>query len=567
MTAALRPFLTGPRLRLASGLVLMTFAATHLLNHALGLVGPDTLASGRAIFLGFWRQPAAETLLLLALLTHATLGLVKLWRLRSLRLPPWQWLQIGLGLLIPFYLTLHILGTGWLHRCCGVDDSYFYLADLLWPGGMGRHTLMLTLVWLHGCLGLHFWMRLRPLWRRLQPLLLCVAVLLPVLAWLGFVETGRTWQERTAADPELRAATATAQNWPDAALREAMIHVPERRVVGSFAALVVLVLLARLGRQLLARRSLIRIRYDGGLAVRVPRGMSLLEASRTFGVPHAAVCGGRGRCSTCRVRVLEGAEALPHPEPAEARVLERIAAGPGVRLACQLRPPRDVTVARLVPPQAGAGASLRPMDPAQGRERELAVLFTDLRGFTRLAEHRLPYDTVHLLNRYFAAMGGAVEEAGGHVDKFVGDGVMALFGLESGPAEAARAALEAARRMAGALERLNSELAAELAEPLRLVIGIHLGPVIVGEMGWGRATALTAIGDTVNVAARLEALCKELGAQLVVSEELLERAAQDLPEGSRREVAIRGRTTPLPIRALADARTLPAGPAPSRRRG
>ena len=77
-----------------------------------------------------------------------------------------------------------------------------------------------------------------------------------------------------------------------------------------------------------------------------------------------------------------------------------------------------------VPPRA---------DFAQGSEREIAILFVDIRGFTGLAEGRLPYDVVFVLNRYFAAMGRAVEAAGGRVDKFIGDGVMALFGIESGP--------------------------------------------------------------------------------------------------------------------------------------
>src|SRR5205814_7500895 len=133
----------------------------------------------------------------------------------------------------------------------------------------------------------------------------------------------------------------------------------------------------------------------------------------------------------------------------------------------------------------------------------------DIRGFTALSEGRLPYDIVFVLNRYFAAMGRAVESAGGRVDKFIGDGVMALFGVSNTPEEGCRQALAAARLMSVRLVELNEALRAELNEPLRIGIGIHAGSVIVGEMGYGSATTITAIGDAVNTASRLESLCKE----------------------------------------------------------
>jgi adenylate cyclase len=187
----------------------------------------------------------------------------------------------------------------------------------------------------------------------------------------------------------------------------------------------------------------------------------------------------------------------------------------------------------------------------------VAVLFADLRGFTSFSEGRLPYDTVFVLNRYFAVMGAAIEGAGGRVDKFIGDGIMALFGLGTAPDPAARAALAAARRMAEALDRLNLELAVELDEPLRMGIGLHLGHAIVGEMGHGRAVSLTAIGDTVNVASRLEMLTKELGCQLVVSDRLARRAGIDLVAFPLHEVDLRGRAGRFAVRLVADSHELP----------
>ena len=125
---------------------------------------------------------------------------------------------------------------------------------------------------------------------------------------------------------------------------------------------------------------------------------------------------------------------------------------------------------------------------------------------------------------------------------------------------AARAALLAARRMGEALERLNRDLGAELDEPLRMGIGLHQGPAIIGEMGWGRAASLTAIGDTVNVASRLEALTKDLGVQLVVSERLARRAGGGLEAFPLHETDLRGRSGRIVVRLVADLGTLPEPP-------
>jgi adenylate cyclase len=186
---------------------------------------------------------------------------------------------------------------------------------------------------------------------------------------------------------------------------------------------------ARAVRGLWARRGRrVRLRYPHGVSVSIEPGMSVLEASRAAGVPHASVCGGRGRCSTCRVRLGDGADHLPPPGPDEARVLARIGAPDRVRLACQLRPTRDLAVVPLLPAAAGPQDVRVQVNPGQGIERDVAVMFADLRAFTQMSEGRLPYDVVFLLNQYFKAMGQAVEAQGGRVDKFIGDGIMALFG-------------------------------------------------------------------------------------------------------------------------------------------
>jgi adenylate cyclase len=297
--------------------------------------------------------------------------------------------------------------------------------------------------------------------------------------------------------------------------------------------------------------------YPSGRVVQIVRGVSVLEASRIGGIPHASVCGGRGRCSTCRVRVRGEIHSVDPPSANELRVLRRIGARPNIRLACMLRPRGAVEVTPLLPPLAVAADGRRRVDFVQGSEREIAILFADIRGFTALSEGRLPYDVVFVLNRYFAAMGRAVEAAGGRVDKFIGDGVMALFGIESSPQAGCREALAAAGLMAQRLSELNLSLRDELDQALRIGIGIHCGPVIVGEMGYGNAVAITAIGDAVNTASRLESLTKTYDCELVVSEETVSRAGLDLAAFPRHEIEIRGKRDMLAVRTLERATDLP----------
>src|SRR6202022_2256019 len=177
-------------------------------------------------------------------------------------------------------------------------------------------------------------------------------------------------------------------------------------------------------------------------------------------------------------------------------------------------PPRPVAPARRGRGDAAVAAFCAcrgrggRVDLAQGSEREIAILFVDIRGFTALSEGRLPYDVVFVLNRYFAAIGLAVEAAGGRLDKFIGDGVMALFGIERGAQAGCWEALAAARLMSVRLPELNASLRAELDRPLRIGIAVHCGPPIVGEMGYGNTAAITAIGDAVNTASRLGRLTR-----------------------------------------------------------
>jgi len=548
------------RARLISGLVLFVYVTTHFLNHALGLISHQVLADGRTVFVAVWRNPVGTLLLYGAIAVHLTMAIWSFYQRRSLRgLSRTDWAQILLGLAVPPLILLHVLGTRGAHQFFGSEDNYDYVLLIIWVflplEGLLQMTALLA-AWLHGCIGLRGWLRLYPWYPRVQYWLFAAALLVPVLAILGTVAAGREvaalyrqpgWYDSVAATVHFADATQLAE-----------LYMWRRILLIDYAAIVLAVILARAIRNEVRRRQSVSVTYGDGRVIDLHRGQTLLEGSRHAGIPHASVCGGRGRCSTCRVRIVTGLEDLPPASAAERKVLDRVGAPPNVRLACQTRPTKAVEIVPLLP----AGATTRDAGAKpgylQGREQEIAILFADMRAFTRLAHKKLPYDTVFLLNRYFRAMGMAVDSTGGHLDKFIGDGVMALFGIGGDPADGSKRALAAARQMSLNLVELNRSLGAELSEPLRIGIGIHTGPAIVGEMGYARATTLTAIGDAVNTASRLEALTKDYSAELIVSQTLAEHAGLVVADYERHEVSLRGRDQPMAIIVVKRAADLPA---------
>jgi adenylate cyclase len=296
------------------------------------------------------------------------------------------------------------------------------------------------------------------------------------------------------------------------------------------------------------------LHYHGGRVIEAAPGATVLEILRAHRIPHASVCGGRGRCSTCRIRVGRGADWLNAPDDQERHVLERISAPPAVRLACQVRPTVDLEIAPLLPSTATASDGFEQPGYLAGQEMEATFVFIDLRGSTGLSEGRLPYDFVFILNQFFAAIDAALQDTGGHYAQFNGDGLMAIYGLESGLHQGAMEALQGAQEMMKRIDQLNESLRSELPEPLAIGIGIHSGEAIVGSMGPPDHPIISAIGDNVNIAARLEALCKEFQAPLIVSEITCERAGVDFSGYPLETVEIRGRQGSIDVRLIDDPR-------------
>jgi adenylate cyclase len=253
-------------------------------------------------------------------------------------------------------------------------------------------------------------------------------------------------------------------------------------------------------------------------------GQSILRISQQARVPHVSECGGHARCTTCRVRILDGLANVSPRTNAERAIAEARGWGPFTRLACQTRVHGEVIVERII--RSAADATRIRAEEANtqpGRELMLAIMFCDLRNFTPLMEQHLPHDVVHLLNRHFEAVGEPILNNNGYIDMYVGDALVAHYGLDRAPAE--RACVDAVRSallMIESLEDLNRRVLTEFGVSLEMGIGVHFGSAIVGPIGHSSKRQLTAIGDSVNVASRIEATTKTLGATLLVSDEVME---------------------------------------------
>jgi adenylate cyclase len=547
------------QVRLACGLVLFAYLISHFLNHALGNISIDAMADGVYYHTAFWRFLPVAIVLYTAMLLHGGLGLWALYQRRQFSWKTVEPMQLALGLSIPALAVMHVVGARLGYSLFGHQKLYpqelyaFYVARpyLIW-----QMFAVIIVAWVHGCIGLHFWLRMKAFYAHAAPYLLAAAVLIPALAILGVYQAGRG-VIADSDDPQWRVENLSPSHVGTSAQQATLETIVDDFLIGYFV-LIGIAVLARGARVLHERRGgMIALSYGNGRTVRVPKGLSVLEASLRYNVPHASVCGGRARCSTCRIRVIGDCGELPEPSPREAFVLARVGTtDPSIRLACQLRPTADLSFFQMFLPSAVSANAHASGAARIGEERHLVSLFVDMRGSTRLAEKLLPFDTVFVVNRFLAAVSQAVLECGGRPNQFVGDGVLALFGLATDDRTASRQALKAAARIAVNVDELNEFLSHDLREPIRFGIGIHGGEVIVGDIGYRDHMVFTALGDAVNVAARLQDMTKALACETIISEEL--RLAAGLAESDlpRREVTIRGRDEPIIVRVVAETKTL-----------
>ena len=534
------------RARTISGCILFFYVFTHLLNHSLGLISLDTMEQGRAIFLRFWRHDVLFYVLYGALSIHFLLGVYALARRRSFRMSRKEWIRNSCAILIPFFLASHLSVTLWGSRFLGLNDSYAFMIISTYifdPFGYIILGLMLMLVWTHGSIGIIGLIEFREFYSKRRGLFQGLILGLPLIAYGGYIRASIELSEASQSNPITILELISNSNFT-AEIGEKIVSLSDLLQFLVYPILLSLFVAFYFIRNLLEKRfNSIQVQYTDGTNINVSRGSSLLEASHKAGRYHESVCGGRGRCTTCRVRVTSSLGELPKPNKIEQSVINRLNFDQSLRLACQLRPETDIEINPLIKLVNHDKQNLRfsNQENLSGIEKETVIMFCDLRGFTRLSDGKMPFDVVFILNKYFKLVTDAVEENKGRIDKFIGDGVMAIFDKDTTISKNCKNALKGAAMITTYLNELNDELSTDDIEPLRLGIGIHSGNAIIGKMGYGEASTDTAIGDTVNVASRLEQLTKDYSCQLMFSSIVAENAELDKTKLNSVKTKIRGK--------------------------
>jgi adenylate cyclase len=543
--------------RLVSGLVLFAFILCHFGSHIVLIVSVPAAQRAFGVLMWFWLTDAGALLLTAAFTVHVLNALWSIYIRRYLRMPAWEIAQIVLGLAIPPLIIIHLVGTKIADDFYGTDSTYASVLashwlgpPLLWgaPSFVYLHMAAILTVWIHACIGLHFWLRTKRWYAAWLPALGTAAILIPALALAGYISGGNQIL-RDGQDPDFIKELIQETNVTPEVIAKVWHDI--RIAFAIYAGLVLLPFAARLVRQLIHRihRSP-RLTHAVGRSMAILPGATVLETLRANGISHAAVCGGRARCTTCRIRVTDGLTALPEPAGLEATALSRIGANEGIRLACQLRPTSDISVLPLLTADASATYGLIRAG-SEGSERQVTVMFIDLRGSTTLGEARMPYDVLYILNQFFDEMSKALATTGGHYSNFTGDGLMAIYGLDTAdPKTSAAQALRGAREVLLRLDKVNLRLKADLKEPLRIGVGLHFGEAIVGAMGPPGSQIITGIGDTVNTTARLEGLTKDYACSLILSQAAAQAAGLKLDGHQLHHATVKGRTGSIAFYAL-----------------
>lgn len=271
--------------------------------------------------------------------------------------------------------------------------------------------------------------------------------------------------------------------------------------------------------------------------------MTILDVSIAHKIAHVRACGGHGRCTTCRVRICDGIQNVSARTPRELEVAAALHWDGFTRLACQTRVSGDVSLERLIRNPADVSClQVEEASVAPSQERTLAVMFCDIRDFTPFVEAHLAFDVVHILNRFFMAVGDAILVNNGVIYQYVGDQIVGLFGVGGDPPE--KSCLDSIRAglgMLAALDDLNVQLSDEFATTLDVGIGAHVGPLIVGMMGHPDHRQFTVVGDAINIASRIQDTNKTLGTRFLLSQTLFDQVPHAPVQVRKTQAVLKGR--------------------------
>jgi adenylate cyclase len=360
-------------LNIVSGLTIFAFVTTHLISLSLGIISLELLENTRPYFFEFWRFLPIEILLIAAFLCHASLAMLSLYNRNTLRLSSTDLIQLISSLLILPLLIPHVVAIKVALVQFSIEANYRDMLAVMWinmPYEGLRQVLLVMTVWIHGCLGLFTWLRLKSWWKPIAVYCYPLAVIIPTLALLGFVEAGRDAvklnQEKPAQIPysnaqspnqtkplvDLYASSDAATSYTTlpykthkineidsvkgisaANIIEKVNHIASISLYSYFA-LLGIVLMARQIR-LKRGQALLEIHYSDDVIVNSKVGSTLLEIAIANDIPHANLCHGKGRCGTCRVKVIRSNCQLSSPTPLEQAMLKKLECPENTRLACQ----------------------------------------------------------------------------------------------------------------------------------------------------------------------------------------------------------------------------------------
>ena len=549
------------QLRIYTGIILFFYALTHLLNHSVNVISINAADFVRENYFHLiWKNTVAYILLYGSLIIHIILGFYSILTRKSYKITGREWIQIIFPVLALLVLLQHV-GGGFILTRFDVDIKYSLLYALLSSdpnelvAGAVLFSLMVLFIWAHGVIGIHGLLKFN--FKSYQKYIFGFKFIywfVPIGAILGFI-SGLRETSILATIENLKGNENFIMSFFGAIPQEAFAYLMpvEPLVMNNYPIFVLAVLLIAALNVLRARYfGRIKISYPGGKEFSVPKGTTVLEASRLAGIPHVSVCGGKGRCTTCRVKVVSGLEGIIEPNFHESRVIEKLGFDNDVRLACQLKPSKNLSVLPLINPETKEVKARTPVG-LSGREKESVVVFIDLRDFTKLSESKLPYDVVYILNKYYSVCGEIIERNKGRLDKFIGDGIMAIFDGSDQLNENCKNSIKAATEISKGIKELNNQMKLDFSEELRFGIGIHVGNTIVGMMGYGETVTETVVGDNVNIASRLEELNKKFKTELVVSKDVLDSANINPKQFTSEKIKIRGRTGELEIYSLENA--------------
>ena len=517
------------RLRSITALIMFAYVFTHLGNHILGLIGIEAMEVMRSIITRIIRNPIGTSILAVSILVHFFIAMRTLYHQPFLHLARWQQLQIVSGILMILLLIPHVVPVRGYYHGFEIDTTYPLVLQKIWldVDELVRQFALVIVAWLHICLGLHYWLKTKSWYRKNLYWIYALAILWPTLALIGFIQAGYEAFDYDIVELD------------DTELSQ-LIQLIKLTLLWSVIGISVLMLaLKRIRRHFVLRKRCCTININNN-HIKASLGQSILNNLRFADVSHASVCGGRARCTTCRVKVDQGIDNLEPVGELENLALKRINAPPNVRLACQAKIKGDVQLTPLLP----ADATMRlaqPVGGVSGEEKQVIAMFVDLRESTKLAEYKLPYDVLFILNEFFTEMSKSLHLSNGHYAQFAGDGLMALYGLETDLQTGCVNALQGAQDMLERLDALNGKMQSDLEQPLKIGIGLHCGVAIVGNMGPPKSPNYSAIGDNINITARLEAHTKALNCKVVISKEMIEHAGINHGQLTSTKVSIRGR--------------------------